>query len=98
MPSKGAREENGSEEKDRIKVEEDDGCATDSTCATASDKVLDQKLTKEWQDKVGVKEEARNRPILTPRDPQRSRKACKTKRRRKRFSFAEFFAGLAGLT
>ena len=98
MPSKGAREENGSEEKDRIKVEEDEGCATDSTCATASDKVLDQKLTKEWQDKVGVKEEARKRPILTPRDPQRSRKACKTKKRRKRFSFAEFFAGLAGLT
>ena len=88
----------GSEEKKEIKEEEDEGCATDSTCATASDQVLDKKLTKEWLKKVGLEKEGKKRPILTPRDPQRSKKACKLRKRRKVFSFAEFFAGLAGLT
>ena len=77
---------------------DDEGCATDSTCATVSERVLDKKLTKEWQKKVGLEGEAKGVPVLTPRDPQRVRRVGKGKRKRKRFSFAEFFAGLAGLT
>ena len=46
MPCESVKEERGSEKEGKVKVEDDEGFATDSTCATASDQVLDKKLTK----------------------------------------------------